>query len=319
VGDHAKKKVREFLYVDVERVRSLLAQLDRGVIEAVKERKLISNESGLDARLLGIGGRTAASRASEIEEARSVQDLVFVGFEEVAEEEGVLWDLGEDYKDPGSWSSGWVHDNVSEGQVIRITCDMQLLDAVWFRERLARFDSMAEALVMLQGDELFKGKGHPKQRDRGAIVEAAKRELLGGLDPLTLQAMGDFLVAFMGDAIALRALPCGPSHLEYGFAGALLGRSEYMQEEREHLYSLYGGSFRNWTAVLQVAAIPREAASTELVAPEDVVDAQGLISRARTERMARELLSTMEEIGVVEGPRRPSISVVPLGVYREIP
>ena len=37
------------------------------------------------------------------------------------------------------------------------------------------------------------------------------------------------------------------------------------------------------------------------------------------EKMAGGFLGYMEQLGIVEGPRWPSISVTPLGLYRTVP
>lgn len=312
-------KVREFLYVDVQRTRSLLAQMDRGVLELTREKWSATKEGALEGRLFGIGASGRTARASDTEESRSLQDLTFVTFEETAESEGVIQDLGDEYRDSAAWESGWVHDELSEGQIVRIRSDVELLDAAWFEERLRRFDTMVGALVRI-GVEGVKPQGHhPNQKLKPAQIDAMKRQFFGGeLSPDQLQAIGEFISAFMGDAISLRVLPCGKDKPELGFAGALLGRTEYIQEEREHLYGTYGSELRSWTVVLQIAAVRRKAAELD---PDfsTPIDETGSISRAQTERMARTLSSMLEAYGIVGGPRYPTISVVPLAVYRELP
>lgn len=49
------RKVREFLYVDLQRVRSYYAQLNRGVIESVLSREETSRQLEAQARIFGIG------------------------------------------------------------------------------------------------------------------------------------------------------------------------------------------------------------------------------------------------------------------------
>lgn len=71
---------------------------------------------------------------------------------------------------------------------------------------------------------------------------------------------------------------------------------------------------------MQVAAIPQSPnENAALASPTDSLRPSGDISRAAMERIAGDLLAMMESIGIVEGPRWPSISVTPLGLYRTVP
>lgn len=49
--------IREFLYVDVQRTRSLLAQLEDGVVEQCVRRTALDDAGELGATVFGIGGK----------------------------------------------------------------------------------------------------------------------------------------------------------------------------------------------------------------------------------------------------------------------
>ena len=189
---------------------------------------------------------------------------------------------------------------------------------VLFAERISRFDKMADTLVDIS--EAVPSNANAKQRS--SMRQAAKSLVMGGMTSLQLKAISDFVEAFVGDSIAIRILPAGPDHLEHSFSGALLGRSEYIQEEREHLFSRYGTVVSRWTAVIQIAAIPARPDVDAGAAPAEELQSTregGDINRAAMEAIAIQLLGHMEAIGIVEGPRWPSVSVTPLGLYREVP
>lgn len=307
-------KLREFFYVDVDRVRSLLAQIQGGLIDAMK-----SETSRLFTSPSTVAG--PQSRTDRVEEARSLQELLFVAFEDSAEEAGWISDLGPLVKDAQEWSSGRVHEMLQEGQLIRLTCDVQILDGGLFGERLKRMESMVDAIVKLTSGAI---PGNASARQRSEATQAAKRAAMGGMSSAELEAFAGFVNAFVGDSIAIRFMPCGAENAEYGFSGALLGRREYIQEEREHLFSRYGNAAGSWHCLLQVAAIPTSehgapnAVAAPLAPPGPGMTGAG-ISRVAMEALASSLMAKMEEIGIVEGPRWPSVSVTPLGVYREVP
>lgn len=324
--------MKEFLYVDVDRTRSLLAQLQGGLVESLTSENASTAEGMASASFFGIGGSGGYSREARHQESRSFQEMVFVAFEALADEEHLIADLGPEFKAYEGWESGTVHAALSEGQLVRMTCDVQLLDGSLFRQRLERFDKMIDGYLGLAAD-VTPRNSTPKQRAQ--VSSAAKAALMGGITSEQLGAISDFVDAFVGDSISFRALASGTEHLAHGFGGTLLGRREYIQEERESLLSRYGTVASNWTCVMQVAAIPaREApevpeateASELSEAPDSKSDdakpepsSNAGFDRATMERMVLSLLGMMEEMGVVEGPRWPTVSVTPLAVYRTIP
>lgn len=315
----ANTELKEFLYVDVDRVRSLLAQIQGGFIEAITSESTNEFEAAAEARIFGIGGRGGYTRGARTEESRSTQDVTFVVFERLANEEGLITELDASFCNPAAWATGEPHTKLREGQLIRIECDLQVLDAGLVGERLNRFDQLATALVGFSSDALPIPK-NATQKQKTELSKAAKTAIMGGADPEMLRSIGEFISAFVGDSISVRLLPCGLEHLEYGFSGPLLGRREYIQEERENLFSRYGSRPSKWTAVAQIAGIPSqdedEFNPSEMSALRPGTD---IISRAATERLAAGMLAYMESIGLVEGPRWPSVSITPLGIYRNVP
>lgn len=330
-------ELKEFLYVDVDRVRSLLSQLAGGLIEETRSSSGDEMTGEAQALVFGVGARGDFTRNRQHEEARSFQDLTFVAFERLANERGYIAEMPDAVFDPEQWSNGHVHSLLLPGQLLRVECEVQLLDGSFFDSRVKRFISLAEAMVdmALEGTPASAGGGTAAgarniARARETARAQALAALMSGTSPAQLDAISRAVQSFVGDSISLRVLPCGIQKPEFAFTGALLGRKEYIQEEREHLFSRYGQAPSNWVSVLHVAAVPTETSSTpaladssaeegdDVDAPEDV-DQSAAIDRADMEKTMSELLGMMEEVGIVEGPRWPSISVTPLGIYRVVP
>ncbi len=154
---------------------------------------------------------------------------------------------------------------------------------------------------------------------KNQIREVLLTRLMGGMSKAQLDVIGRVVGSFVGDSVAMRILPCGEDELEYGFSGTLLGRQEYLQQEREHLFSRYGQTAATWTAVFQIAAIPGNPEQIHPAEDAAPTNESGEFSRAKFERIANGVLNQMEQVGIVEGPRWPSISVTPLGLYRVVP
>ena len=77
-------QAREFFCVDVERVRSLLAQLDRGIVDAIISRTGSTSSIGGSVRPFGLGATAETTTETVSEESRSLQDVTYLVFEERA-------------------------------------------------------------------------------------------------------------------------------------------------------------------------------------------------------------------------------------------
>src|SRR5918996_742389 len=326
--------IRDFLYVDVQRTRSLLAQLEDGVIEQYVKRTALDDAGELGASIFGIGGKGAWSSHESYEESRSLKDLTFVVFEGAAEAQGLIVNV-EPSSDPDDWRSGVVHRQLREGEILRITGDVLITDPAYIRARFESLDGFMAALIDMQVQQAVEvakalgqaqmealqaqlQKANPGQRKQierklksaEVQVEAeARREVeaqLGGAAGMDqMRSVMKVLGSFIGEAIAVRLLSCGLDHPEMGFAGSLLARDEYLQRERDELFSRYGSILRGWTTVMQVAHVPADAETTSAMGPdaaslEQLASGQA-INRAAFERTSAQLLRMMESIGITGG------------------
>lgn len=316
--------LKEFLYVDVDRVRSLLSQLAGGFIEQIRSSTGSNLSGGAQAMIFGVGAKGDRTVSSQYEEARSLQDLTFAAFESLANENGYVSDLTPEYMEAEKWADGTIQTKLLPGQLIRASCAVQLLDAGFFRSRVERILKLAEALVEMDSPGSPSRSSSPSKRadaNKGADKQrAAKLAEMIGMPLGQFIAISDAVEAFSGDSVLVRLFPCGTDYPEFAFTGSLLGRSEYIQAERENLFSRYGQIPTRWTTVFQVAAVPQRIESVaEDVSKLPTTGADGQVIRSNMEKIAANLLSTMEQIGIVEGARWPAVSITPLGLYRPVP
>src|SRR5690348_4228706 len=113
-------ELKEFLYVDVDRVRSLLSQMAGGFIEEIRTSSSSDMTGGAQAVVFGVGAKGDYTRSAQHEEARSLQDLTFVAFERLANENGMIMEFPGELMDVESWDSGAVHEALRPGQLIRV-------------------------------------------------------------------------------------------------------------------------------------------------------------------------------------------------------
>jgi len=107
--------LRDFIYVDVDRVRSLLAQLAGGVVEGSVERLTKSRDARAGGSIFGLfelGGGLLRERATE--QTKSLQDALFLLFEDAASQSG-LFDLSVDSRIPRRGPTGARTPDFSRG------------------------------------------------------------------------------------------------------------------------------------------------------------------------------------------------------------
>lgn len=326
------RKVREFLYVDHERIRSYYSQINRGVIEEVVTRGTGHIAGEIGVRLFGFGPSASAGRDREREESRSLQDLNYVIFEELFEGEGLIRDVTDEADGISAWESGQIYSSINEGDIIRYTGDIQVLDPEFVKNRVSQFGNMASAIAGAQigpqeaesstpparkGGATRSGqRGRTAEQVRQAMKDEQIKKMTGGVSLGLLADIVEFVSAFTSDSITVRALPFGTERPEYHFAGTLLSRSEYIQPEREALFSRYGMNLDDWTVVMQVARISSSAPAPVSDFGQPTVTGD-VLSRGSVEKMLTNLMAQMEALGMAEGAQYPAISVTVLAIYRE--
>ncbi len=120
--------VRDFLYVDVGRVRSLLAQVAGGAPQLVEDKSARLRSLGGTFGIPPFGLSAGSGKNSETTETRSLTDLTFVLFEEAAEAVGLLTDVTEMARREDAWRSGDLQSQLEVSQVIRVTGATRFID-----------------------------------------------------------------------------------------------------------------------------------------------------------------------------------------------
>lgn len=325
------RRAKEFFYVDIERARAYYSQLNRGVIDNIVSMATSSSARDGEAKLadFGVGGGDAKEASRQ--ESRSLQDLTYVVFEEFLQREGLLTDLGQEWADAEGWTSGQLH----EGQVLRFTGDVQVLDPSFVRNRIVQVARVARAIAGVtlpeaqaepprpparQGGRTHAGsKGKTAAQAREAQKDAGVEALLGGASSLMLDEIAEFVSGFTNDSITVRAQPCGPARPQLHFDGVLLSRSDHLQDDREALFSRYGSQLADWTVVMQVARIPTPAPldSAEL----QRLTAGGQIDRVAVKRMVSSLVTHVEHTGLAADSslsRGPGYGDLPAELARQV-
>jgi hypothetical protein len=302
--------LREMLYVDTSRVRSYLAQMEQGLPERVQQAEEGMRRWAANVNLMAVRAEAGRQSSSREQTERTLSDLHFAIFEEVATSIGFLTDISDRVVDLDAWTSGRLHASLQEGHAVRVTAPTRLTDGEHIIALVKRFTQM-----MGTGPS---GGGEAAAAER---VYAAMTNAQDVSQDAQFVSELEVLVRLLFDTgVWVRCMPCGADHPEACFSGVLLDRSDYIDPERFAIFSRYGSRLRDWTVVGTVTRIstPRTPAVTLESLASEVLTPQGLLDRNRLEDMLNKLLEYCEAQGITEGPRWPSIVITPLAVYQQV-
>jgi hypothetical protein len=305
--------LREMLYVDTGRVRSYLAQLEQGLPERVQRVEEQMRKWTLGAQFM-LGRAEAGKQSSSREQQdRTLSDLHFAIFEDVAEQVGFLSDVSDTADKLEEWTSGRLHDSLEEGHAIRITAPTRLTDG----------EHIIALLKKLGPTQL--ADAHPSEDTEAEAAAQLYAGMVGtesvSPDEQFLDVMEGMVRLLFDTGIWVRCMPCGAEYPEACFSGVLLDRSEYVDPERFAIFSRYGAHVREWTVVGTVTRISQRVPPREINLEDlgsEIITAHGALDRNQVEDLLSRLLEYCETQGITEGPRWPSIVITPLAVYRQV-
>ncbi|KZM27836.1 hypothetical protein ST47_g1024 [Ascochyta rabiei] len=209
--------IRDYLYIDRQRVGSLLAQLIEGLPEERSEARTRSRRIDLGLRRVASVGKDVGENSSQ---TLALADLHVSQLKESAEALGLLADVSGKMSSRKFWLRGKVRARARPGMLLRVSAPTQLSDIA----------SIAGAF----------------RRLNGALSD----------QPSELEQVLDALEALYGDSITVSVRTADPDDYEVGFVGEIPHVHEYGPMRRELLLSQVGSDPTELTTLMQIAAIP---------------------------------------------------------------
>ncbi|WP_436842869.1 DUF6414 family protein [Streptomyces collinus] len=278
----ADVSVREYLYVDTLRVRTLLAQLSSGLPETRRSdhtRQWTASLTDLDSPQHDEGTRN--------QEVRSLADLHVAMLEDDAEYAQMLLDVSEVSKRPKNWNRGRIHRALNPGSLIRVKGPTSIIYP-------ASFAASVNAFSLVTDDSTFS-------RDVEKIVNAMYGEHLTlrvypcGQDEWDYQFSG--VISDPGNYLA-------------GEKTVLFSRLGADPQDWTTLATI--------SRIPERDTISPTVRYERIMATLQEAVADGEVNRQVLEKMIQETSRAMEAFGFSEAPTWPAISVIPLAVYRSV-
>lgn len=310
--------LREFLYVDSDKVNALLGQLMEGVPEEARQTDRSLRSTGGGAR--GFAWHQD-DRGGEAQVQRSLADANFPELERILESEKIVTDLSDVLAESSSWlETGWRED-CPPGSLVRVELRGTLFDARYVAQQLAGY---ASVVAGAQGMGIMPGKPGTKTQEKNARTSDPQIEdsipLFAAVEADQGQKISrDFLQAIVRmskglftEGLHLILRPDDDS--EFAVTARLEEGRRYLDTSPEILFARYGLDPQTWTLVGSVGHYP-ERQLAEMSPIEDVMDGTQ-VSRIRAAQGITAILRYLGVLGFADLPRYPSFSVVPIAVYR---
>jgi len=221
--------IRDFIYLDWEKIRSIAAQVFEGLPEDKKSEKgeenIVQSEVGTNLWLLksSVGGDLRYFNSEH--ETRSLHHYIYYLVEQKLQETGSLIDINSEFN-----FDNWNKDFFYDGQFVKIEGLIRLIDFDWLYKWMANFQKSVKTIQLYELNAIKEKLAH----------EAKKKEHerhLSDIRNLKLDDMKDLMQQFFGDTIRIKVVP-NISYPQKIFVGS--GEPKNFNETGKSLSEKYG-------------------------------------------------------------------------------
>jgi hypothetical protein len=298
--------VRDFIYLDVDRLKSALSQMDQGLLETVSKAgsrtKQLGGSAGAKiATIVGLTGNAECLWTNEQTETRTLHDHIYNLVEDALTESEMLFRI------PGTVTTDEIeslalHERLEETTFVLVSGHVIINEFAKMREFMDRFNEIGRFLAYCSVDD---ATGISKnERDRKMKSEIQANNL--ALSKEFISGLGVVFDVFYRDRIVIKIRPLEQSPVGT-FAGVL--RPEFLREPIGTIVYKYGPAPATpWRMLAQVASIPREG--QEITVPPK--------TGGEIEQSMMTVFDSMKEVQAqVQSVSFPEIAVTPIALYRE--
>lgn len=277
--------IREYLYVDEARIRSLLAQFGQGLATEKEVTSFRSKQLQLGLKVLGSSLNDGNQESGRL----ALADLHVSMFEEDATALGMLADVSDVVTKSKNWKRGKLRNSLEPGMLLRVNAPTQLIDPQSIVEVFSNIDALSD-----EDSDFDEVAGFAKAM-YGKSISLSIRPT----DP------PDATCSFLG------MIP--HTHTFSGLQRDLL--FSQLGPEAPTLTSI--------VQIARVPT-ERDSGQPVLQILNDLgrqivrADSKSL-NREVLDDMLVQMMRAIEDYGMQSAPRWPAIGVVPLAIYRHVP
>ncbi len=306
--------IRDFLYLDVERIKSIFAQLEEGLVTG-RERvggtaKEISGKGGGGIpALLSLAAEGKFIWENEERETKTLHDYMYQHVESKMRDSNMVIAIDDSTLSPEVFRSGGLHSLLSENSFLLIRGKIELDDYEYLKGILENFNELWKFIVQcsMSQQTVQQTKAQRKQIEQEALSKKA-------LDDWLVKGLGKFFDTFYKERCMITIHP-NESVPEVYFTGHLI--KPFIRDGLESVIFRYGTSPQIlWNVFAQIAYIPSESESVQ----NGVSLPEGALSQQKAQSIDEAIRGTFDALRGIEkmatAVSYPAISILPIAIYR---
>lgn len=299
---------RDFIYMDTERLKSIVAQLNQGIIEGTSKTVTNADEDKIKAsldflKIIKIGSDHSFLFQKQETESHTLHDYLYNLAEKSLIEKNLLINIPDDFSFENLMNPTIDKSILNSTSFILVKGKTIINDFTYMIRILDNFDDILKA-VLIGEQSSNKDFERKSQHERNKIVQQRMNEY--NLPKDIKNALLTFLKNFYKERIVIKNIPFVESP-DFRFVGSL--NPIYLRESIENIIYKYGTAPKEeWFMFAQIASIPNNE-NNDL----DITLNQNEIERGL--QSVFDALRAIEKIGL--SITFPEIAVTPLAIYRQ--
>lgn len=299
--------VRDFIYLDVERTKSIFAQLEEGLVTqlsiAEAKTKQLKGEAGINipALIQAAGGGRVIWETRDTE-TKTLHDHLYNHVEDRLMAEGSIVEVNDETFAVDDVAKGVVHQLLAPTSFVLVRGRVVLQNYNYLADLVQRLNDLAAFIVQASAEKEIAEL--PKAQRKQALKER-QREMQ--LPKWMVDGFEKLFQTFYKDRLSLLIYPL-PEMPEFTFVAHMVG--DYVRDGIETALFRYGRTPPSpWTVFGQIASIPKEG--EEPFSPSSVGGTDIEKSLQEVFMVTRDLEALAMSVAY------PQISLIPIAVYRE--
>lgn len=299
---------RDFIYMDTERLKSIVAQLNQGLIESASNTTTDTNGVKANAgveflKILKAGTEGSLLFQNQATENHTMHDYLYNLAEASLKVENLLTDIPKDLKADDVLNPTLDRSKLSSTSFILVRGKTIINDFTYMKKFLDNFDNILKSIIT--GEQSSKKEFEKmSQKERNRLVSERVNEY--NLPKDVKMAVKTFLDNFYKDRIVIKNIPF-VSTPNFRFVGTL--NQLYLRESIENIIYKYGTAPQeDWFMFAQIASIPtNEKNEVDISLEHNNLESsmQGVFDALRDVEKAGLSISF------------PEIAVTPIAIYRQ--
>lgn len=299
-------KIRDFIYLDIERLKSIIAQIEQGLINISTQLKSNNKEVMAKAEgslfgLLKAAGGAKYVWENQATETKTLHDNIYNKVENALISNDLLITIPGNIQMESIIDSGF-ESMASNTSFILAKGKVVINDFIRMRLMLEKFNDLGKFIAQCSVSSLPINT--PKHHKNQALKKAQDKITL---DKSMIEGFKTFFDLFYKDRVVIKMLPF-EDYPDFRLVGNL--KSDFLRENISSIIYKYGKApISEWTIFAQVASIP----------PKDRSKIENKISGTDIEVALQQMFNAFQEVELLAQSEvvYPEIAITPIAIYRE--